>query len=52
MSKMLNVYDYYYTLYKQGRISKRCWENYCAQCLVELMQENREVLENLKNDKK
>lgn len=49
MSKMLNVYDYYYNLYKQGRISKQYWEKYCTQCLTELMKENRQVLENLKN---
>jgi hypothetical protein len=49
MSKMLNLYDFYYDLYKQGRISKQFWENYCTQCLAELMQENRQVLENLKN---
>jgi hypothetical protein len=46
---MLNSYDFYYELYKQGRISKQFWENYCTQCLAELMQENREVLERLKN---
>lgn len=45
----INMYDIYYALYKQGRISKMAWEHFCTECLVELMETNKDVLLRLKN---
>lgn len=42
-------YDFMYQLYKNHQISKQRWQEYCTACLEELMKQNQEVLERLKN---
>ena len=41
-------YDFMYQLYKNHQISERQWEEYCTECLEELMKNNKKVLDNLK----
>jgi Fe-S cluster biosynthesis and repair protein YggX len=41
-------YELYKLLYEQNYISKEAWQEFCTQCLEELMEENKEVLIRLK----
>lgn len=41
-------YGFYEALYKQRRISKQEWQEFCTQCLEELMEENKEILIKIK----
>ena len=43
----INLYETYYELYKNKKISERIWQNFCTDCLVELMEEDAEVLKRL-----
>lgn len=47
MDKIKN-YGYYKALYEQHYISKQAWQEFCTQCLEELMEENKEILIRLK----
>ena len=46
---LLNQYEVMREKYIKGEITNMQWFMFCENCLEELMQENRQVLENLKN---
>ena len=44
-NRMIQLYD----LYRQGKVSEEDWSAYCQVALENLMVENKDVLERLKN---
>ena len=46
--KKLQRYELYKLLYEQNYISDQAWQEFCTQCLEELMEENKDVLIRLK----
>ena len=49
MNDMKKEYKQKYKDFKKGKISRKEWENYCMEILEQLMKENQEVLQRLKN---
>lgn len=42
-------YDIKYALFQQNRMSDSSWNQYCSQLLEKLLEQNKDVLERLKN---
>ena len=48
-NKNIHYYKFVRRLALMGLIKEETWQNFCAACLEELMKQNQEVLEKLKN---
>ena len=49
MLKKIDNYAMMYQAYQNGDLTEEQWNDYCLGCLEELINDNKKVLEKLKN---
>jgi Ribonuclease G/E len=46
---MMDTYQTKFTAFKEGKLSEKAWRKYCEKILHEIMIENKDVFERMKN---